>query len=255
MSETPKDIQAYQRRCFREYLPSVGLGPSYRFLWGNPVLPVVPLDTARGGVFIIGAYPSARFACLPAPDGGMISDVPVDNNLGPFSEETYFDGARKRSTASSDELNALFLRPLQLARSDCWITDLVKVFLFKDGHVDRYRRLGAKTLPPANRDKFEEYATKPQPWLAEELALARPRLVITLGAEVAGILRGVTGAKDRANLLSGEVTDLTMGEVTAPAAHLAHPGILMRDTKNNPWPKRHEEHIQRVKTFLRTSRG
>ena len=52
----------------------------YRFLYGNPVLPVVPLDTACGGVFIVGAYPSARFATLKG-----VADVPVDNNPGPFS--------------------------------------------------------------------------------------------------------------------------------------------------------------------------
>lgn len=236
-------IQEYQKRCFRDYSASLDLGKDYKFLYGNPILPVVPLDTATGGLFIIGAYPSARFASI-----GKVSDVPVDNNLGPFSEEIYFDGSRVRKTASSEELQRLLLEPLGLKRSDCWITDLVKVFLFKEGHVERYKALGAKPLPPANRDRFEEYAKRSLRWLEEELILAQPKMVVTLGAEVAGILRDVRSSSGRNALLTGTPSPLTVGKTAVRAAHLAHPGILMRTEERNPWPKLHQdEHLPRLK--------
>lgn len=233
-----KYVLEYQRRCHRNYISSLGLGADYRFLHGNPILPVVPIDAAQNDLFIIGAYPSARFAVIKG-----INDVPVDNNLGPFSEEIYFDGSRVRITASANELRELVLDPLRLPRSDCWITDLVKIFLFKPGHVEKYRKLGVDPLPPANRDHFEEYASASLPWLEEELKLAKPRLVLTLGTEVAGILRGITGTRARNSLLTGEPSHLAVGGLTVNAAHIPHPGILMRGGKRNPWPEKYQHEI------------
>ena len=71
--------------------------------------------------------------------------------------------------------------------------------------------------------------------------------IITLGAEVAGVLTNVSGSKDRTALLSGTPTETEWGNLTIPTVHLAHPGIVMRrGTEKNPWPKRHrEEHIRR----------
>jgi uracil-DNA glycosylase len=88
---------------------------------------VVPLDVGSK-VFIIGAYPSARFGVM----GGK-RDVPMADNLGPFEPERYFDGERVRLQNSAAELDKHYLVPLGVRREECWITDLVKVFLFKDG--------------------------------------------------------------------------------------------------------------------------
>jgi len=89
-------------------------------------------------------------------------------------------------------------------------------------------------------------------WLEEELALARPRVVITLGAEVAGILREVKGSKKRNALLGGEVWPLELGGKTYQVVHLAHPGIVMRPASEwNPWPRLHqEEHIPALREEL-----
>jgi hypothetical protein len=103
---------------------------------------------------ILGTYPSAKFHTI-----NNITDVPVADNDSPFSHESYFDGSRVRIIPSGKELNEVILRKIGVDRSDCWITDLVKLFLFKEGHVEGYIKLG-KTDIEENRSKFEKYAKK-----------------------------------------------------------------------------------------------
>lgn len=233
-------IRGFQRRLHVGYSSDLSLPPTYKYLYGNPVRPAVPLDTAVDSVFVIGAYPSARFATI-----GSERDVPVEDHCGPFSSERYFDGSRIRPVNSGQELEDAYLAPLGLRRDQCWITDLVRVFLFKEGHLAKYRRLGCPWPERETRSQFEEFAQQGIHWLEQELALAQPRLVITLGAEVAGILQGVGGATKRNALLGGNVQEFQIESVVYPVVHLAHPGIVMRPVSNrNPWPRVHkEEHI------------
>jgi uracil-DNA glycosylase len=146
---------------------------------------------------------------------------------------------------SGRELNEAYLIPLGLKRNQCWLTNLVKVFVFKEGHTKKYRHLDCTWPPRPNRDDFEHYAHKSKDWLAEELEAARPRAIITLGTEVAGVLQEVRGQKKRNALLGGDVKPLSIAGKEYPAIHLAHPGITMRKaTDRNPWPRLHrEKHI------------
>jgi len=240
-------IESFRRRLYASYKQSLTLPQDYNYLYGNPVQPAVPLDAARDGVLVIGAYPSARFATLNGE-----SDVPVGDHCGPFSSETYFDGSRVRSVASGVELEEAYLRPLGLRRAQCWITDLVRVFLFKAGHIAKYRRLGCPWPERETRSQFEQYARQGLGWLVEELELARPRLVITLGAEVAGVLQGVREQAARNALLGGDVKELCLGDAGYPVIHLAHPGIAMRPASEaNPWRRLHrEEHVPRAREMV-----
>ena len=243
----PPAVRAFQKRLYTDYRDRVSLPQPYAYLYGNPVQPVVPLDTALDGLFLLGAYPSARFATI-----GAERDVPVADICMPFSNERYFDGSRVRWVNSGAELAGAYLAPLGLRRAQCWITNLVRVFLFKEGHVAKYRRLGCAQPARETRTQFEALAAEGMHWLEEELALARPRAVITLGAEVAGVLQGVRGQKARNILLGGEVRELKVGAGTYPVIHLAHPGIVMRATSaRNPWPRLHrEEHVPRAREAL-----
>lgn len=230
-------VQDFRRRLYADYEGDLSLPPTYKYIYGNPVQPVVPLDTAQGGVCIIGAYPSAKFATI-----GSEQDVPVSDNCGPFSTERYFDGRRVRTVASGDELERAYLAPLGLPREQCWVTDLVRVFLFKGGHLAKYRRLGCGWPERETRSQFEAFAEQGMHWLEEELALAQPRLVITLGAEVAGILQNVREQRRRNALLGGDARSLLLGPASYPVIHLAHPGIIMRPASDrNPWPRLHRE--------------
>lgn len=241
-------ITKFQRAILREYAESVGLEADPHYFGGTRLRPVVPLDTAVGGVLILGAYPSARFESV-----GSEIDVPVGDNLGPFERERYFDGDRVRTQNSADELEESYLMPLGINRRACWVTDIVKVFLFKPGHRMKYNRLNVK--PPAGyeRERFGELAGRSMRWLEEELILARPRLVITLGAEIAGLVHGVNTERQRSALLGPRISPLRIGDVEVLAAHLAHPGIVMRtDDENNPWPRRHaEEHIPMLRSAIK----
>ena len=240
-------IQSFQQRLYANYKNDLSLPPTYKYLYGNPVGPLVPLDTAQGAVLMLGAYPSARFATI-----GSERDVPVGDNCGPFSSELYFDGARVRTVASGAELEQAYLTPLGLRREQCWITDLVRVFLFKEGHLAKYRRLGCPWPERETRSQFETLAQQGLHWLAEELALVRPRLVITLGAEVAGILQRVNGQSARNALLGGDEKELRLGSASYPVIHLAHPGIVMRPAAGgNRWPRLHQEvHIPAARAVI-----
>jgi len=243
----PDKIQDFQQRLHAHYKDSLALPQPYQYLYGNPIQPAVPLDVAQDGVLILGAYPSARFAAI---DGER--DVPVGDHCGPFSTERYFDGQRVRTVNSGEELEQAYLAPLGLRRAQCWITDLVRVFLFKEGHIAKYRRLGCAWPPCETRSQFEAYAAQGLAWLAEELAIARPRLIITLGSEVAGVLQGIKGRKRRNALLGGDVKHVQVGNVQYPLIHLAHPGIVMRPaTERNRWPRLHKTaHIPQARRAL-----
>ena len=207
-----------------------------------------PLDTALNGVMIVGAYPSARFEFMAG-----VRDVPVGDNLGPFEPERYFDGSSVRTQRSADELARYYLEPLQLNREqDCWVTDLVKVFLFKSGHRAKYEKLGIAVPEGYHRERFEELGRASVGMLLAELQVAQPELVITLGREVAGILRGVDGSKARNALLGNPPVEVEIQGHRMTMVHLAHPGIVMRrSSTSNPWPDRHtNEHIPALKPAL-----
>jgi hypothetical protein len=220
---TQTTIKRLRKQIYSEYASSVGLDPEARYLHGTPLRPVVPLDAATGGVLFIGAYPSARFMTIEG-----VRDVPVADNLGPFESERWFDGGAVRSQRSADELEEHFLTPLRLSRSDCWVTDLVKVFLFKPGHRKKYAKLGAKHPSGYERERFEELGKLSLPWIYREIAVARPRLVITLGAEVAAVVRARKHSSASSRLLGPPYETLSYGKLAVLTAHLAHPGILMR---------------------------
>jgi hypothetical protein len=83
MSDTAGKLQQVM---FREYARSVGLSPDARYYGGARLRPVVPLDIAIGGYFVIGAYPSAQFESVEGEN-----DVPVGDNLGPFEPQVGAD--------------------------------------------------------------------------------------------------------------------------------------------------------------------
>jgi hypothetical protein len=240
-------MRRFQQRLFAGYTQSLALPEPYHYLYGNPVQPVVPLDTAQDRILIIGAYPSARFAAIQ-----RVRDVPVGDNCGPFSTERYFDGQRVRTVNSGAELEQQYLTPLGIDRSQCWITDLVRVFLFKPGHILKYRQLGCTWPAHETRSHFESFAEQGLAWLEEEVRIARPKVIITLGSEVAGILQGVRGQAKRNNLLDGDIHPLQIEGRIYPAIHMAHPGILMRSSdERNLWYQRHHMlHLPAVRDRL-----
>lgn len=128
---TAIEIRQYQLRCYEQYASSVGLPEDYRYPTGNPIRPVVPVRTDCGGVMIIGAYPSARFESSPSLTTGRRRLIPIADNLQPFGTEEYFDGTHVRRLESAAGLKEYLLDRLELPHVAYWVTDLVKVFLYK----------------------------------------------------------------------------------------------------------------------------
>ena len=54
-------INEYQKNCFANYKPNIGYRSEYRYLYGNPINTLVPIETAVNKFMIVGAYPSAKF--------------------------------------------------------------------------------------------------------------------------------------------------------------------------------------------------
>lgn len=208
-------IQNFQQRLYSRYKHSLSLPPSYKYIHGNPVQPIVPVETRTKPVCIIGDYPSARLGTI-----GPEQAVPIEDVCRPFAVEPYFDGRRVRDEAPW--LERFYLTPLGLRREQCWLTYLVKVFLFKDEHLAKYRRLNCAWPEGETYSHFRVLARQSLDWLTEELALIRPRLVITLGREVAEVLQAVPGFSPE-DLLGGHLQDLWLDEAVYPALHLDAP--------------------------------
>lgn len=230
------DIKEYQRDCFKNYKMDIGYPDNYNYLYGNPINVLVPIETSINKYMIVGAYPSAKFFTI---DG--IPDTPVADNDSPFSNESYFDGSRVRTIPSGKELNDVILKKIGIERNECWITDLVKVFLFKEGHIDRYNKI-IKTNLVENRSKFDEYARKSIKWLEKEIELANPKLIILLGIEVTKNILNISEVMAK-SYLNGEKIEKTIKEIQRNFVCLPHPGILMKKYDKNPWPERFKNEI------------
>lgn len=246
MAKGDNAILAYQQKCYREYAHSIGLPEPYTYPDGNPIRPLPPVQTAVGGLLIVGAYPSARFESRPSrSEPRRYRLVPVADNLQPFGYEQYFDGVRVRTLESADGLQKYLLTGLSLTPDQCWITDTVKVFLYKPEHVESCGAVHPKFRVPELRTGFRGLAQKSLPWLQEECRLCNPKLVVTLGEEVAQVVSGeLSASADK--LLSREVTRSTaLGSY--PTIFLPHPDACRRSEK---WRTRMAEKIETIRTAL-----
>jgi len=230
MPATNKDVLAYQQRCFRDYSNSIQLPNPYTFPDGNPIRSLPPIQTAQGGLMIIGAYPSARFESRPSRSNpGHYRLVPIANNLQPFGLEQYFDGIRMRTLESADGLQKYFLNDLSRSLDQCWITDLVKVFLYKPEHAESIAEVHPDFQVPVNRHQFKDLAVKSLQWLHDEVQLCNPKLIVTLGEEVAQVISGEKSASAD-DLLSRDISR-SAEMVGYPVLFLPHPDACRRFEK------------------------
>ena len=236
-------LNYFQRKCFHTYKSEIGYPENYTYFGGNPIKVHVPIETPLNKVMIVGAYPTARFFTVDGPQGKVI-DTPMEDHNSPFSNETYFDGSRVRTIPSGQELNEVILQKIGVKREDCWITDLVKVFLFKEGHIKRYENLGKKDME-ANRNKFMEYAKLSLPFLYDEIEICNPYVIILLGQEVAQAFFQISAVR-ALGYLDGTVKKFEVKGKERNIICLPHPGILMKKTGKNPWPGRFEGEIAAV---------
>ena len=241
-------IQQYQKKCAREYKKEIKFPKETTYLYGNPVNTVVPIETAIGKIMIIGPYPAAKLYFE-----NDIPDVPLSDANAPFSVEPYYDGSRVRSSFTGQELSDVILETLEIKREDCWITSLVKVFLFDDDHVKKYHRLGKEIKE--NKSKFMDYANKSLKWLRQEIEIANPQVIILMGAEVISSLLLVS-EEEAMTYMTGEVVEKKIIWKNSNFICFPPPGVLMDRSARNPWPRKFAlkigpnamKEIQRIKS-------
>lgn len=241
-----QSIQNYQKNLWKNYKSEIGLPENYTYLYGNPVKVHVPVDVAMGGLMIVGAYPTAQFNTING-----INDVPVADHLYPFSNDTYFDGSRIRQVKSGQELDDYFLKRLNYPRSKCWITDLVKVFLFKEGHIEKYNKLGYWGIAP-NRNDFMKLASSERnlQYLYDEIELAQPKAILLLGEEVTAAVFNAS-RKVANQLLQQGTQNLNVGSKKYAVIASPHPGILMHSgIAGEKWREIAEKQISKLAKLL-----
>ena len=223
-------IQQYQKKCSREYLKSIKFPKENTYLYGNPVQTVVPIETAIGKIMIVGPQPAAKVFFERD-----IPDVPLYDATAPFSIEPYYDGNRVRSSYTGQELSEVILETLEIPREKCWLTTLVKVFLFDDDHVKKYKRLGKEIKE--NKSQYHELALKSMPWLRDEIEIANPKAIILLGPEVISSLLLIS--EDEAKeLITGDVVEKKIIWKNSNFICLPPPGVIMDRSARNPWPRK-----------------
>lgn len=250
---TTKEILHYQQECWKTYKDKLGISPRYRYLYGNPVKVHIPVDVACGGVMIIGAYPTAHFNAI-----GSERDVPVEDHLYPFSNEIYFDGSRIREVDSGRELEELFLKPLGINRDKTWITDLVKFFLFKEGHIQKYKRLIEVfnledcTADLVHREDFMKFAkqSKNLQFIQQEIELCRPTVILGLGAEVNAVMLEMSVSSATKAIEACKPIEYKLNGNKYSYFACPHPGILMREDENGKWKGFLKKIIEEVKKLI-----
>jgi hypothetical protein len=242
-----KQIRSYQQKCHREYLKNIGLPIDYTYIDGNPIRPVPPVQTVLNGLMIIGAYPSARFERRPSKKNPkMYRTIPIADNLQPFGYEQYFDGIAVRTLTSADGLHEyLFSKLGKVSFTTCWITDLVKVFLYKEEHVAACKDVDPKFTGIKTRDRFDEFAEKSITWIQEETKICKPKLIITFGEEVARVISGDKQSSTDA-LLSSKIRE-SKYLPGYKSIYLPHPDACRRSSK---WLKRLDSSILSINQIL-----
>lgn len=223
-------IQQFQKKCSKEYIDSIKLPKETSYLYGNPVRTVIPIETAIGKIMVIGPWPAAQVYFVDD-----IPDVPLHDTNAPFSIEPYYDGSRVRSSFTGQEFTNVVLETLEITREQCWLTTLVKVFLFDEDHVKKYHRLGKEITE--NRSRFPDYANKSIKWIRQEIEIANPYAIFLLGEQVISSLLLVSEEEAR-GFMTGKVVEKKIIWKNSNFICLPAPGMILDRSPRNPWPRK-----------------
>ena len=229
------EILNYQKKCYRQYKESIGYPQERAFLYGNPVEVALPVDVVDNKAMVVGFHPLAR-----TYDVEDQKDVPLYSVGFPFREEQYFDGKQLVSTPGRKDL-ATVLGRLGISLDDCWLTTLVKIYLFSSKDVAKYNKLGNYKVAP-DEFNFKEYGAKSMPWIQQEINLASPELLILVGLETISLFYDLTPTKAK-HLIDGELKEFKSGKKTLPVLCLQDPELMINNNKRNPWPEVFEDKV------------
>lgn len=229
------DTHNYQKKCYRQYKESIGYPEERAFLFGNPVEVAVPHEVTRDKVMIVGFHPGAK--TYEVEDQ---KEVPLYSANFPFSAEEYFNGKQVETTSGREHLVEV-LQKLGIRLEDCWLTSLIKIYLFSSKDVAKYNKLGNFKVAP-DEFNFREYGAKSIPWLQQEVNIANPQLLILIGLETISLFYDLSPTKAK-HLIDGELKELKIGRKKLPVLCLQDPEQMINNNKRNPWPEVFEKKV------------
>ena len=219
------EIKEFRQGCYQRYLTDIQekipeFPDPYTYPFGNPIRPLLPVQVTTNNLMIIGAFPSARFETL---ENRLI---PIADNLAPFEPEMYFDGCKTRIQESTDHLEKDYFPQLGISRSEMWITDIVKVYLYNKDHVKNCQELFPSKNFTNTHQLFKKVAEASKDWIKREIEVCQPKLIITLGEVCARVISGDTKSSNN-DLLDGRIRRIEL-EISTYIVHLAHPEARRR---------------------------
>ena len=243
--KTSKDILKFQQNCFKNYLNDIreaipDFPEKYLFPDENPILPVLPVKTAKEKIMFVGAFPSARFENR----NGLL--IPVANNLSPFGKEEYFDGQQTREQASREVLDRLYFTQLDIYPNKHWVTDLVKVYLMPPKHIENCIQINSTIKYTDTYKLFKKIAKASLNWFHKEVEICNPKLIITFGEVVARTVLN-DNKSTNAELLNGEIRVVRILGKNYDICPLPHPEIVRR---NIDWRINNDEILYSLTTRI-----
>lgn len=229
------DVHNYQRKCFKQYKESIGFPEERTFLYGNPVEVAVPHEVVPNKAMVIGFHPLAKMF-----DVEDQKDVPLYSAGFPFGDEQYFDGKHVVNIPGRKDLEVV-LGKLGIGMEDCWLTSLIKIYLFSSKDVAKYNSLGNFKVAP-DEFNFKEYGKKSISWIQQEVNLASPELIILVGLETISLFYDVSPTKAK-HLIDGELKEVKFGRKKLPVLCLQDPELMINNNKRNPWPEVFENKV------------
>lgn len=204
-----------------------------------------PRGTMPSPIAIVGLYPAlTRTARFESKEGPRLVPVEVEGSS--------FEGSR-----SAAELEKKFLDPLGLTPGQVFLIDLYPYYLANAGkgrngrtmwdnivayHRETKKMTAVKRRPPED-DMVELCRTLDgnRERLAHYFDLCNPKLVITVGNEVAAFARDLKVAKEAQQYLYANkpTKSAEFGSRRLDVVNCAHPGILMRP-RATEWNRKHD---------------
>ncbi len=240
------------------------MDPAPRFPFGRPLEARTPPVTATCRLFLLGAYPNAlHVEWRPPAPFQRVAALAVDNEPSAFwtgqDEEAQIDAWSKRigwrpewgtvgpvgplNGSSGLWLDQKVLSPLVASRAETRITDCLDTYRFSRGQEEvvtgKYEPFAAKlglpwpgvpaTLRHPDEDQIVQEALEcHHERLVNELHIAQPHIVVTLGNAALRVFAALVGLADpetlRPNRDYGNPIAVTLGGKAATWLPLAHPG-------------------------------
>jgi hypothetical protein len=216
---------------------------------GKPIPRTEPGGSFGARIALLGLYPAASVSRMMVNGSWM--------NLPVRVERTSFENS---VSASADELDKHYLKPLNITRSDVLMLDLMPFFLLNTrmsnsrsmaGNIEAYEdannvKLGIHVRPaPKNLVELARSMPGNVARLHDYLTRSDATLLLTLGSETAAFARGVnfTAVSGREKeIFYRPPVMMSVAGVDITVIHLAHPGLLMTPAARvSGWLARHQD--------------